>query len=59
MDIIGLITKIGLNLKKFGNNMQKGEKVVIGIALFMVSLALLGFIGTAILKPKYTEDTEI
>jgi hypothetical protein len=39
--------------------MQKGEKVVIGIALFMVSLALLGFIGTAILKPKNTEDTEI
>jgi hypothetical protein len=30
----------------------KGEKVIIGIAMFMVSLALLGFIGTAIYKPK-------
>ena len=34
--------------------MQKstGDKVIIGISLFFVSLALLGFIGTAILKPK-------
>jgi hypothetical protein len=31
---------------------SKGDKVIIAISIFMVSLALLGFIGTAIMKPK-------
>jgi hypothetical protein len=35
---------------------SKGDKVIIGIAMFMVSLALLGFIGTAIYKPKKANE---
>jgi ABC-type uncharacterized transport system permease subunit len=35
---------------------SKGDKVIIGIAIFMVSLALLGFVGTAIYNPKETND---
>jgi ABC-type uncharacterized transport system permease subunit len=35
---------------------SKGDKVIIGIAMFMVSLALLGFIGNAIYKPKKTNE---
>jgi len=35
---------------------NKGEKVIIGIAIFMVSLALLGFVGTAIYKPKKANE---
>ena len=35
---------------------NKGEKVIIGIAIFMVSLALLGFVGTAIYKPNETNE---
>lgn len=35
---------------------SKGDKVIIGIAMFMVSLALLGYVGTAIYKPNETNE---
>lgn len=35
---------------------SKGDKVIIAITMFMVSLALLGFIGTAIYKPKKANE---
>lgn len=35
---------------------SKGDKIIIGIAMFMVSLALLGFVGTAIYKPNETNE---
>jgi ABC-type uncharacterized transport system permease subunit len=35
---------------------SKGDKIIIGIAIFMVSLSLLGYIGTAIYKPKKTNN---
>ena len=35
---------------------SKGDKIIIGIAMFMVSLALLGFVGTAIYKPKKANE---
>jgi hypothetical protein len=35
---------------------SKGDKIIFGIAMFMVTLALMGYIGTAIYKPKETKN---
>ena len=44
------------NKRNLGQMTSKGDKIIIGIAMFMVTLALMGYIGTALYKPKETKN---
>ena len=44
------------NKRNLGQMTSKGDKIIVGVAMFMVALALMGYIGTAIYKPKETKN---